>query len=307
MNYLLYGIEEYQIKQEIKKIIKKNNIEKENIINYSFDNNIKSIIDDASTLSLFASNKLIIIDCNDLFSKDINNIDYFEAYLNNPNPSTIMIFTLYQEKIDTRKKVYKIFSKCAEVLVFNNKINIYDFIKKELKDYNINSNDINLIVKRLGNNPSLVSSELEKLKIYKDNDKNITYQDIINIISNYVDLNIFKFMDNIIFKNKKEAIRTYHEMLKIGEEPIKLITMLANNFRLIFQAKNLRDLGKNEKDIMNITGKGSYPIKLALEKGYKYDNQTLINIIEKLADLDYQMKISDIEKNLAFELFILQL
>ena len=39
----------------------------------------------------------------------------------------------------------------------------------------------------------------------------------------------------------------------------------------------------------------------------KYDSKTLLSILEKLIDLDYNIKISNREKENAFELFILEL
>ena len=44
-------------------------------------------------------------------------------------------------------------------------------------------------------------NEAEKIKIYKINDKIITDKDIIDCTHEHIDINIFKFIDNIINKN----------------------------------------------------------------------------------------------------------
>ena len=307
MNYLLYGLESYQITNRIKELQKKYKIEDINCIKYSFDNNIKEIIDDASTLSLFSDKKMIVVDNANIFDSKLNNLDYLESYFHNPNPDTILILTLNIEKVDTRRKVYKAFDEKGIVESFNTKFNAYKYVSDLLSDYTITNPTIQLLIKRVGSDPLILKNEIEKLIIYKDNDKIITDQDIINICSYYIDINIFNFMDNIINKKKKEALITYQELLKTGEEPIKIVVMLANNYRLMYQACNLQKLGYTEKDMMQITGKSAYPIKLAIQKGYKYDNKVLINIIDELADLDYQMKTSEVDKKLALELFILKL
>ena len=104
----------------------------------------------------------------------------------------------------------------------------------------ISNNSIKLLVKRTGNDIDRIYQEANKIMIYKINDKIITDKDIIDCTTQKIDLNIFTFIDNIINKNKKESIKTYKEMIKIGEEPIKIIVMLANQFRLMYQVKVLR-------------------------------------------------------------------
>ena len=57
--YLLYGIDNSIIENELNNIIKNN---KEDIIKYSLDNTkIEDIIEDASTISMFANKKIIIV------------------------------------------------------------------------------------------------------------------------------------------------------------------------------------------------------------------------------------------------------
>ena len=59
--YLFYGTESFLINEEIKRIIKKENINDINIIKYDLENTkIEDIIEDASSISLFGDKKLII-------------------------------------------------------------------------------------------------------------------------------------------------------------------------------------------------------------------------------------------------------
>ena len=68
--YLLYGEEQFLIKEEIKNIIKKQKIDSINIIKYDLEtDNMKDIIDDAYTLSLFEDRKIIIAENIDNYIK----------------------------------------------------------------------------------------------------------------------------------------------------------------------------------------------------------------------------------------------
>ena len=84
---------------EIKNLINKHKIEEINISKYDLESNtIKEILDDANTVSLFSSKKLIIVENSFIFSrttKKIDDIDKLEDYLKNSNPDVVILFVNY--------------------------------------------------------------------------------------------------------------------------------------------------------------------------------------------------------------------
>lgn len=304
MLYLLYGTKNYLIKEEIKKISK--DFDELNISKFdSTSSEIQTVIDDCMTMSLFEDNKLVICENADFFtaatSKDS---EIIEQYINNPNQNTTLIFTVNNEKIDERKKITKIIKKNGTVKEFNENINPIQIIKENLKDYEINNNLINLFIDRVGQNPLIIKQELEKLKIYKE-DKIITKEDILNVTTKTIDVDIFKLLDYIVQNNKNKALEIYHEMIKLNEEPIKIIIMLSNQFRIMYQSKELQKKGLSEKDIATTLKIHPYRVKLALQNSHKYSSDTLLQYISDLADIDINIKTGKTDKNLALELFIL--
>lgn len=308
MIYLLYGTLEALITDYISKIITKHKINDLNISKYNINDNLTDIIEDANTLSLFDDKKLIIINNNTLFvgKKSVDTIA-LEKYIINSNPNTILIFIVNEEKLDTRRKLYKNIKEKGEVFEFNKLPNINTYVKDLFSGYTITNDSINLLIKRVGNDLNRLKQEIEKIKIYKINDKLITDSDIIDCTVEKIDINIFNFIDNIIRKNKSETIKTYKELLKIGEEPIKIIVLLANQFRLMYQSKLLTSKGYSEDDIASLLHAKRYPVHLAIQKSYHYNKEVLIDNLEQLADLDIKIKSGEIDKNLALELFLLRL
>lgn len=173
--------------------------------------------------------------------------------------------------------------------------------------YKISNDVIELLIKRSGKNLNILYQEIEKIKIYKIYNKEVTKADIIDLASLYIEIDIFKFVENIINKNKTEAIKTYKELLKINEEPIKIIALLASKIRLMYQASILTSKGYSEDDISNQLDVKKYPVHLAIVSGYKYKSSVLLSYLEKLADLDIGIKTGTVDKNLGLELFILEL
>ena len=308
MIYLLYGTLDALITDYISKIIKSNKLDDINISKYNEDDLVSNIIEDARTISLFDDKKLIIVENELLFSsKKTFDTTELEQYVSNYNPNTILIFVVKSDTLDTRRKLYKLIKEKGKIEQFSKITNINTYVKNLFDGYNINYNAINLFIKRVGNDLNSLSNEAEKIKIYKINDKIITDKDIIDCTHERIDINIFKFIDNIINKNKKESITTYKEMLKVGEEPIKIIVMLANQFRLMYQVKVLVSKGYTEDDIASLLNSKKYPVHLAIQKGYRYSSDILLKHLEELADLDIKIKSGDIDKNLALELFLLRI
>ena len=311
MNYLLYGMEKFLIDKEVKNIINKNNIEEINISKYDLElNSLNEILDDANTVSLFSNNKLIIVENAYIFSrvqnKKIDNVEILENYLKNSS-DTIIIFINNNEKIDSVKKIVKLIKEKGVIKEFNPLKNINSTVKNMFDDYKISDSSINLLIDRVGNNLELIYQEVEKLKIYKIDDKAITNKDIEDVVVENINIDIFKFVDDIINKNKKEAIKTYKELLKLNEEPIKIVVLLASKFRLMYQASILAKKGYTEENISEILKIHKYPVHLAILSGYKYNPGILLKYLKELADLDIGIKTGEKDKELALELFILSL
>ena len=313
MIYLFYGLEQLLINNEVNKIIKDNNIDDVSISRYNLEEVLlKYIIEDANTTSLFDDKKLIIVDNSYIFIRTTKKVieqdtDILIDYINKPNPDTILIFIINNEKLDSVKKICKLMKEKGSIKEFNTPTNINSYVLKLFDDYKIDNNCINLLIKRVGTNLNLLKEEVDKLKIYKIDNKTITREDIINLTNQNIDTNIFTFIDNIINKNKSDALNTYNEMLKLNEEPIKIIIMLANKFRLMYQACELSKKGYSIDDIADKLNSKRYPVQLAIEKGYRYDSNVLLKNLEELADLDTNIKMGLIDKEIALELFILKL
>ncbi len=309
MIYVLYGTQNYLINKKIQELTK--NIDRLEIEEFDLENiNIKQIIDSATTFSLFSTNKTIIVYNSFIFSSSKKNIDekdinLLQKYIENPNKNTTIIFVVANDKLDSRKKIVTSVKKNGTILEFNDVKNINALVNEMIKPYKITINQINSLINRVGDNLYILENEIIKLKTYKNDDLIITDNDILNVINKSINTDIFYLIDNIINKNMNEALECYYELIKIGEEPIKILVLLANQFRLMYQVKELSKKGYRIFDIMDLLDQKQYPIQKAIQKGYNYDSKTLLEYLNKLADLDIGIKTGKIDKNTGLELFIL--
>lgn len=313
--YLIYGLDYALIKKKQNEIIKELNITKNNIIKYSSnETRLDSILEDASMISLFQDKKIIIIEDANYFSSGQNDIpvdtEQLLSYLNNYNKDTYIIFIVINDKIDSRLKITKKIMEIGKVLEIKNyeKNNSLNYIKDYLKDYNINNIDLTYLQNQLYNDINNINNELDKLILYKENDKNITREDINNIISPNSENDIFDLIESITKKNISRSIDLYHDLLLKNEEPIKILAVLESKYRLIYQVLKLSNENKTLNEMQKILNIHVYPIKLALELSYQYTTQELSKYIKDLSEIDSNIKIGNITNiPIALELFILKI
>ncbi len=312
MVYLLYGTVDYLINKTIDKIINDNKIDEFNVNKYDLTNSLLTdIINDASSMSLFSDKKIIIVNNAYIFTGTNKkyteqNTEELENYLNNINDNTILIFTTSNEKLDERKKITKLVKKNGIVKDFNSIDNI-SLVKNLFEDYSISNDNVKYLISRVGEDSSLLASEIEKIKIYKNDDKTITHDDITNLTTKSLEVNNFKLIDAIINKNKAEAFNLYQDRIKLNEEPIAIIISLANQIRIMYQVKQLYLEGYTENNIASILKIHPYRVKLASQNARKYDSDILLNYLKQLADLDINIKTGKVDKTLGLELFIIAL
>ena len=307
--YLIYGEEDYFINKEINKI--KNEYTDYEVVNYDMTlNNISDALEDALMGSLFSSNKLII--CTNAFfltgtKCDIEHkIDDLLKYLTIESDN-ILVISVNSDALDNRKKIVKELNKFKVIKCDKLKSNeLNRFIKDYCKEnnYRINDDAVNLIIERLNDDLYIISSELDKMFLYKE-DNVITKIDVLEVVSRVINTNIFDLINAIVEKNVDKALFVYDDLVLINEEEIKLIVTLANQFRLIYQVKSMFKSGYSELDISKSLGAHPYRIKLANGVNISMDN--VLKILRSLALLDENIKTGKVDKKEAFLKFILSL
>lgn len=309
MIYILYGLDSYLIKYNLNKIM--NNGEQDE---FDLENTtIQNIILSCDSLSLFSNKKNVIVENAYIFTTTTNkklpeqNIDALEKYINNPNMDVNLIFIVEKEKLDERKKIVKSIKEKGKIIDCNSQKNVTKIVNEFFDGYFIEDASIKYFIDRVGDNLSLLYQESEKLKLYKIDDKKIDISDIENNTTKSYDLDIFHLIENIITKNKEKALESYYELLKNGEEPIKIIILLSNQFRLIYQSKKLYMKGYSETNIAQKLKVHPYAIKKALEKTHNFKEDTLLKYLYDLSILDSNIKSGKIDSSTGLELFIINL
>ena len=307
--YLLYSGDGAILNKEINDLEKKLDISDNDIIYYNIDD-IDGIINEASTIGMFSLNKFIIINMDSYFKdkKNIPNINLLENYFDSYNSNSYLVFVCNSDSIDSRKKIVNLIKKYGIVKkleVNDNYLN--DYVNNYLKDngYKINNGDVVYFINRVGNNINNVTNELDKLMLYKINDKIINRNDIDLLTVENIDDSIYDLVNCILKNDNEKAIKLYNNFIDNGMDVNQIVAIVAAQIRLLYQVKRLYNSGKSNDEIAKILEfKSVYRVKYLLSDSYYYSEDTLIKYLSKLSNIDRDIKINNIDGNILLELFI---
>ncbi|MDY5058574.1 MAG: DNA polymerase III subunit delta [Bacilli bacterium] len=309
--YLLYSGDGAILNKEINDLEKKLDISDNDIIYYNIDD-IDGIINEASTIGMFSLNKFIIINMDSYFKdkKDIPNINLLENYFDSYNSNSYLVFVCNSDSIDSRKKIVNLIKKYGIVKkleVNDNYLN--DYVNNYLKDngYKINNGDVVYFINRVGNNINNVTNELDKLMLYKINDKIINRNDIDLLTVENIDDSIYDLVNCILKNDNEKAIKLYNNFIDNGMDVNQIVAIIAAQIRLLYQAKRLYNSGKSNDEIAKILEfKSVYRVKYLLNDSYYYSESDLVKYLSKLADIDNAIKTSNGDGNMLMQLFIVK-
>ena len=229
--------------------------------------------------------------------------ELFIKYLNNPSSENILI--IVSDKLDERKKAVKLLKEVANIVDAD--VSINKIIKSKLDGFKMEDYVIKYFIDYCGNDNEKILNELEKLKCYKMNDKVITYDDIDEIVIKVFNDNVFSLIDAIMKKDRKKAIRLYEELLNNGEEVNKLISLLADQFRMIYNGKILlKEYNNNYNEVASILGIKPYRFQKSIESSYGYSMKDILKYLNIIDEMEIDIKTG---KNTiaSFEMFIYNL
>lgn len=309
-NYLLEGETSFDITKEIEKIIKKQGFDEATTSNYDLEEEpLEVALEDLDTYSFLSDKKVIIVHGLENINQEENkkDIEHLYKYLDNPNPDNLLF--IVATKFNNTLKITKELKKKMEYITVSN--DPIKFTKEALKGYKIQSSLIEYLVNKCLRDTARLENECNKLKTYKFEEKEITKEDIdelvIEKLGDSTELT-FSFNRSLAEKDKKTALEKYYQLLNYNIEPLSVIGLLASQIRIIYQVKILENQGLSPNDIATTLGeKNSYRVKKTKELTRYYTEKELLDLMQQLADMDLKIKTTDVDPNSLIELFILSI
>lgn len=321
--YLLYGEEEYLIEKTIQTMKKQMLHPDWSEFNFTTidlaKTPIETAIEEANNFPFGEGRRLIIGKNAMLFtavtqkSSVEHRVEDLLAYLEEPADFSSLVLVVPQKKLDERKKIVKEVLKKSRVVVAEtlSPDEWEQWIIKTVKEkgIKIDREGLQSLLRYLPKNLLMAQQEIDKLALYSLNDTGevLKIHDILKIISRTIEGDIFVLIERIANREFSAAYEILQELMKQNEEPIKILALLARQFRMILQCKMMSKEGYSQKQIATHLKLHPYPIKIATEQGKRFKEDQLIEIINQVAELDYHIKSGQRDKQLGLEMLLLQI
>ena len=181
--------------------------------------------------------------------------DVLVHYLNNPSPSTVMIFTA--DELDKRKKSSKVLLDVCTVVEFSSlkDAEAKAWAKTRLKELKISADDqvLSEIIRLVGTDVQTLFNELDKLASAAAGTGRIAPALVDELIGRTRELSNFELGDHLLAGNRKRALETLHRLLEDGAEPVMLVGLIAGNYHRLALGKSLLARGGREEVFRNIS------------------------------------------------------
>lgn len=181
--------------------------------------------------------------------------DILIRYLNNPSPTTVMIFIA--DDLDKRKKSSKVLLDTCTVVEFAplKDAEAKTWAKSRLKELKVSADDQTLseLIRLVGTDIQTLANELEKLASAAADSGRITPDHVDELIGRSRELSNFELADHLMAGNRKKALETLHRLLEDGAEPVMLVGLIAGNYHRLALGKHLLARGGRDEVFRNIS------------------------------------------------------
>lgn len=256
---------------------------------YGKDVTIEEIIGNAKRYPMMSERQVVIVKEAQDLSATIENL---VAYVENPQPTTVLVICYKYKKLDARKKLVKVIKEKG-ILFESSKLyenQVPDWIRRVLaaKGYKITPKASQMLTEFLGNDLSKVHNELEKLQLIIKPEEEITPQIIEENIGISKDFNNFELQSAIAEKNpvKAFAIVQYFADNPKNNPMVLTVALLYNFFSKLLLYHSLSDKSVAPKAL----GVNPYFIKEYQVAARHYPMKKVSAMISSIREIDMKSK-----------------
>jgi DNA polymerase-3 subunit delta len=251
---------------------------------YGKDANWADVVNACRRYPMFAERQVVLLK----EAQQMKDLDKLEAYISNPQPSTIFVVSHKEKKIDGRSKMAKLLKEKGELLqtkkLYDNQLPEWTNELLKQKGLTISQKGLMLMVEHIGNDLNRIKNEIDKITVNLGTRKNITEDDIENFIGVSKEYNVFELQNAIARKDFLRCIQIvqyFENNPKAG--PIQMILpTLYNFFSKVYMVHGTSS--RDEKAIAASLGVNPFFVKdyIQAAKIYSYEQvEKVILLLEK--------------------------
>ena len=304
--YLLYGEERYLKKQYTDRLHKAMCNEGDSMNTHFYegkDLSVGEIIDLAETLPFLSERRVIFISNSNLFK---SGGEKMAEYLASPNETTYFVFT--ESEVDKRSKLFKAVQNNGCVVEFG--VQDENTLKRWIAgivgrdNKKIAERTVTLFLTKTGTDMENIQMELEKLLCYCMDRDVITDEDVEAVCVNRISNHIFDMVNAIASGNTKEALSLYYDLLALKEPAMRILFLIARQYNLLLQTKELKQKGFSDKDIASKIGVPPFVAGKYVAQASRFKTSDLKAFVKRCVETEEAVKTGHMNDVISVELLI---
>lgn len=306
--YLLYGDEAYLKQQYKHNLVKALNPDGDTMNFNHYEGkgvDVKQLIDLCETMPFFADRRVILLEDTGFFK---NKSEELADYMKELPDYLCMVFV--ESEVDKRNRMYKAVKACGTIAEFARQDEktlmrwAAGILGKAGKK--ITQRDMELLLTKTGTDMGNLRMELEKLICYTEGRDVVTAEDIEEICTIQTTNRIFDMVRAVTEKNQKRALDLYYDLLTLKEPPMRILFLLAKQYRQLLQVKQFAEAGLAQQEMASKLGVPSFAVRNIASCARAYTISELEQAIKDFVDAEESVKTGRLEDKLSVELLIIK-
>lgn len=319
MIYLICGLERARLSKALKRIIKtslNDDVDDMNFVKFDATNvPVQEIVDEANYLPLGYEHKVIAVENAYFLQKDKgkNKIesdqDYnkLKNYLEHPNIDVDLVFLVESLQLNEKNELVSLIKEKGNVTEIKDPTPeewhsaVKRYITEKLK-VEIDPDALEELTNRTAGDMISFQNNAKKLALYTNH---IRYEDVALMVTRPLEDNTFLLFDRLMKGNNLDAVKLFRDLKEGNVEPVIMIAMLGNQFRILNQVIYLIKTGNSVDDIAKELNIKTGRVHVLRKYAPIISEECIYKILEDLFNLDLQIKSGLIDRYYGFELFLI--
>ena len=274
---------------------------------YAKETDLSQIKDVIETLPVFSAHRLVIIkNAQDYKDSELNEL---EQMLKNPVESTVL--AIFSDKIDKRKRLFKILSENSSAIEFKKPYeNQYpqwiNYIVKSC-GLTITSDAIHRLHRLVGNNLTEIENQVHRIVEFLGGTKRtIELSDVNAVVSMSREESVFDFTRAIGHKDRVLALEQLVSLMDQGQNEVGIISLLARHMRQLLMVRAGMDQGIGGTKLANLTGIAPYFIESYCDQARLWPIKKIEEALVVLHETDKALKSTPISSHIWLENLVIK-
>lgn len=319
MIYLICGLERARLAASLKRIVKtslNNDVDDMNFVKFDGTNTlVQEIVDEANYLPLGYDHKVIAIENAYFLQKEKGkskveadqDYDKLKKYLENPNEDVDLVFLVESLQLNEKNELVVLIKQKGNVTEIKDPtpeewhVAVKRYVTEKLK-VEIDPDALDELTSRTSGDMISFQNNAKKLALYTDH---IRYEDVALMVTRPLEDNTFLLFNHLMKGDNLDAVKLFRDLKEGNVEPVTMISMLGNQFRLLNQVIYLIKSGNSVDDVAKELNIKTGRVHVLRKYAPIISEECIYKVLEDLFNLDLQIKSGQIDRYYGFELFLI--